>query len=174
MWGTRVPPDWYTYRDRERGAELWAIFTGMRTHLNSVAPHSTRSAARRMTALAAVAGLALAGLAGLVASPVGASQVGSPDAAFNANVAELPMEELLQMVPLRDGGFVFSDYLEGRDPRHTLRKIDAAGNEVTSFAANVGSNNDVYGLREGPNGEIFTLGRTPRKYDSSGHEVLDL
>ncbi|CAB4931685.1 unannotated protein [freshwater metagenome] len=172
MWGTRVPPDWYTCRGRERGAELWVNYTGMRTHLTSVAPHATRSAARRMTALAAVTGLALAGLAGLVASPVGASQIGSPDDAFNANVAELPMEELYHLVPLKDGGFVFYDYLENRSDE-TLRKIDAAGNEVTSFAANVGSIPSTQGLREGPNGEIFTVARTPRKYDSSGHEVLE-
>lgn len=145
----------------------------MRSHLNSVAPRTARFAARRTTALVAGTGLVLAGLAGLVASPAGASQVGSPDAAFNTNVAKLPIEELAQMVPLRGGGFVFYDYLEGRDPYETLRKVDAAGNEVTSFAANVGSVDDVYGLREGPNGEIFTVGRTPRKYDSSGHEVAE-
>jgi len=173
VWGTRVPLRGYTCRGRQQDLDLRISFTGMRTHLNSVAPRTARSAARRTTALVAGTGLVLAGLAGLVASPASASQVGSPDVTFNANVAKLPMEELAQMVPLQGGGFVFHDFLEGRDPYETLRKIDAAGNEITSFAANVGSVDDVSGLREGPNGEIFTMAPTPRKYDSSGHEVLE-
>ncbi len=56
MWGTRVPLRGYTCRGRQQDPDFRNIFTCMRTHLNSVAPHAARSTARRTTALVAGAG----------------------------------------------------------------------------------------------------------------------
>jgi hypothetical protein len=65
---------------------------------------------------------------------------------------------------------VISDEKEGRNPEEALRKIDAAGNEVTSYAVRPGTlpNRGV----EVTDGGIVTYGSNDlQKFDSSGNEV---
>ncbi|MCX6422623.1 MAG: IPT/TIG domain-containing protein [Actinobacteria bacterium] len=130
----------------------------MRSHLNSVAPHSTRSAARRMTALVAVAGLTLAGLTSLVASPANASEYGAPDVTFNTNAANVDLGSVRYIVPLRDGGVLVRTAGDEEDEEvgsEAMRKLDASGNEVMSYAIDMaGDLVDDFGVQVGDDGVV--------------------
>ena len=151
MWGTRVPLRGYTCRGRQQDPDLRINFTLIRTHLNSIAPRTARFAARRTTALVAGTGLVLAGLAGLVASPASASGYGSPDVTFNTNAANVDIGPLRYIVPLRDGGVLVraggDEEGEGAGSE-TMRKLDASGNEVMSYAIDMaGDLVDDFGMQ---------------------------
>jgi len=108
-------------------------------------------------ALVAGAGLVLAGFAGVVTSPANAAEYGAPDVTFNTNAANVDLGPVRYIVPLRDGGVVVRTTRDWFDDSgsEAMRKLDASGNEVMSYATGLGDNQgDNRGVQVGDGGVV--------------------